>query len=118
VSWTEVIVTCPRNYTPVFLPYVHMRRIYREDYDTNDNPLSPSYTMYDTQHERVLLNDIKHLQMFEKPPANAEVFTYGCHIASKMRHPELEHHKNNIVNASWLFHQYHHCTHPWVPANP
>jgi hypothetical protein len=102
VEWNEVKVTCPRHYTTLLVPYAHMQRIYREDYNTRDNPLSPTYTLYDTQLERVFLDDIKQLQMFEKPPANAEIGTYGCHIASKKRHHEHERNKNNIVNASWL----------------
>jgi hypothetical protein len=106
MQWNEVQVTCPRNYTPTVVPYAHMQRIYREDYNTRENPLSPTYTLYDTQLERVDLDDIKQLQMFEKPPGNVEIGTYGCHIASKKRHPELERNENNKVHASWLFHQY------------
>jgi hypothetical protein len=52
VEWTEVKVTCPRNYISMFVPYAHMQRIYREDYSARDNPLSPTYTMYDMQLER------------------------------------------------------------------
>jgi hypothetical protein len=106
VKFTEVKVTCPRNCVSLAIPHAHMQRIYREDYNTRDNPLSPAYTMYDTQLERIDLDDIKQMQMFEKPPANAEVGTYGCHIASRKRHPEHERNKNKKVHASWLFHQY------------
>jgi hypothetical protein len=48
VEWNEVKVTCPRNYTTMLVPHAHMQRIYREDYNTRDNPLSPTYTLYDT----------------------------------------------------------------------
>jgi hypothetical protein len=62
--------------------------------------------MYDTELERVDLNDIKHLQMFERPPVNPEIGTYKCHIACKRLYKEYMRNENNIVNASWLFHQY------------
>jgi hypothetical protein len=68
-------------YTSVVLPHACMERIYREDYATTANPESPLFILYDTELERVYLDDIKHLQMFERPPVNTEIGTYKCHIA-------------------------------------
>jgi hypothetical protein len=61
--------------------------------------------MYDMELERASLDDDKQLHMFEKPPVNPEIGTYKCHIASRKRYKTYEHDENNLVHASWLFHQ-------------
>jgi hypothetical protein len=44
------------------------------------------------------LDDIKQLQMFERPPMNAETGTYKCHIACKKLYKNYVRDVNNIVN--------------------
>jgi hypothetical protein len=75
-----VQVTCPPMFTRIVLPFDEMQSLYRRDYNTNDNVHSPKFLLYDVGLERVLLNDLKHLQMFEKPPVNSEIGTYKCHL--------------------------------------
>jgi hypothetical protein len=81
--------------------------LYRTDYDTRENPESPEYILPHVELERVLLDDIKQLQMFEKRVSmNREIRAYKCHIASVKSHEQYAKHADNIVFASWLFHQY------------
>jgi hypothetical protein len=103
---SRVEVKCPRSQKHVVLPHADILSIYRKDYATNDNPYSPKFIVYDMELESVSLDDEKQLQMFEKPPPNVEIGTYKCHIASKKLYKKYAHNENNIVNASWLFHQY------------
>jgi hypothetical protein len=104
---SRVKVTFPRLYTPVPLPFADMQSLYRIDYDTRDNLDSPAYTLPDVELERVLLNDKDRLQMFEKRVSmNREIRAYKCHIASVKNYKQHEKHRDNIVFASWLFHQY------------
>jgi hypothetical protein len=108
-SWrhSRVQVECPRMYTHVMLPRADMQRLYRIDYNTNDNLDSPIYALPDIDLERVLLNDENNLQMFERRvSSNSEIRAYRCHIASVKRYKTHECNENNVVYASWLFHQY------------
>jgi hypothetical protein len=73
--FSQVEVKCPRSNRHVVLPHAHIQSIYRQDYNTNDNPYSPKFILYDMELERVSLDDVKQLQMFEKPPANPEIGT-------------------------------------------
>jgi hypothetical protein len=94
-------------YEPVIRTCADMQRLYRLDYNTNDNPLSPVYTIPDVVLESVLLNDEQKLQMFEKRVSmNCEIRAYRCPIASVKNYKIHENNVDNIVYASWLFHQY------------
>jgi hypothetical protein len=94
-------------YTPVTLPYAYIQSLYRIDYDTRDNLDSPVYTLPDVELDRVLLNDKDLLQMLEKRVSvNREIRAYKCHIASVKSYKQHAKHGDNIVYASWLFHQY------------
>jgi hypothetical protein len=104
---SSVKVTLPYHYTNVRLPHADTKPLYRTDYDTYDNPEGPEYTLPHVELERVLLNDITQLQMFEKCVSmNREIRAYKCHIASVKNYEQHAKHGDNIVFASWLFHQY------------
>jgi hypothetical protein len=104
---SNVKVTLPDHLTNARLPHADMKPLYRTDYDTHDNPESPEYTLPHVELERVFLDDITQLQMFEKRVSmNREIRAYKCHIASVKNYTQHAKHDDNIVFASWLFHQY------------
>jgi hypothetical protein len=84
-----------------------MECAYHTDDDTAANIHSPQYVLPEFDRESIGLEDEKRLQMLEKHVGlNPEISSCKCHIASKQRYPKHARYKNNIVYASWMFHQY------------
>jgi hypothetical protein len=94
-------------YTNVSRDPADMQRLYCIDYNTNDNPLSPTYALPAHWLERVTLNDEQQLQMFERRVSiTPEMCAYRCPIVSKVRHSAHAANENNVVYVSWLFYLY------------
>jgi hypothetical protein len=58
---SRVRVECPRMYTFFSRDPADMQRLYCIDYNTNDNPLSPTYALPEHWLERVSLSDEQQL---------------------------------------------------------
>jgi hypothetical protein len=86
-----------------------MQRLYCIDYNTHDNPDSPTYALPAHWLERVTLNDEQQLQMFERRASIApEMCAYRCPIASRVRRSAHAANENNVVYMSWLLYLYLH----------